>query len=231
LSLRSSPTTWASSLLPPEFDRHLPTQERLANRRSGRGIHPDGMQRLLGTARWDAGEVRDDLRSYVVEHLGEPEGVLIVDETGFLKRGNKSVGVKRQYSGTACGTENCQVAVFLCCASASGAAFIDRALYFSREWAKDQQRRAEAGIPEEVGFTTKPALAQAPAQRVEDHSPRGTPGGCPPPTPPRSHPSIHMCRSSSHSPLLALLPPVALPDATRRTDDTVRGHAVLASSY
>ena len=68
---------------------------------------PDGMQRLLSTARWDAGQVRDDLRSYVVEHFGEPKAVLMVDETGFLKRGNKSVGVKRQYSGTAGGTENC----------------------------------------------------------------------------------------------------------------------------
>jgi SRSO17 transposase len=65
------------------------------------------MQRLLSTARWDAGQVRDDLRSYVVEHFGEPKAVLMVDETGFLKRGNKSVGVKRQYSGTAGGTENC----------------------------------------------------------------------------------------------------------------------------
>jgi SRSO17 transposase len=127
---------------------------------------PDGMQRLLSTARWDAGQVRDDLRSYVVEHFGEPEGVLIVDETGFLKRGNKSVGVKRQYSGTAGGTENCQVGVFLCYASASGAAFIDRALYLPREWAKDQERRAEAGIPEEVGFTTKPALAQRMLERA-----------------------------------------------------------------
>ncbi len=127
---------------------------------------PDGMQRLLGAARWDAGQVRDDLRSYVVEHFGEPEAVLIVDETGFLKRGNKSVGVKRQYSGTAGRTENCQVGVFLCYASASGTAFIDRALYLPREWAKDQGRRAEAGIPEEVGFTTKPALAQRMLERA-----------------------------------------------------------------
>jgi SRSO17 transposase len=127
---------------------------------------PDGMQCLLGTARWDAGQVRDDLRSYIVEHFGEPKAVLIVDESGFLKRGNKSVGVKRQYSGKAGGTENCQVGVFLCYASASGAAFIDRALYLPREWAEDQQRRAEAGIPEEVGFTTKPALAQRMLERA-----------------------------------------------------------------
>lgn len=127
---------------------------------------PDGMQRLLGTARWEAGEVRDDLRSYVLEHFGEPEAVLIVDETGFLKRGNKSVGVKRQYSGTAGGVENCQVGVFLCYASKKGAAFIDRALYLPREWAKDKERRVEAGIPEEVGFTTKPALAQRMLERA-----------------------------------------------------------------
>src|SRR5829696_5316192 len=131
---------------------------------------PDGMQRLLGTARWDAGEVRDDLRSYVVEHFGEPEAVLIVDETGFLKRGNRSVGVKRQYSGTAGGTENCQVAVFLCYASKKGAAFIDRAPYLPRDWAKDAERRAEAGIPEEMGFATKPELARRMLERALDAS-------------------------------------------------------------
>src|SRR5215217_6905201 len=128
---------------------------------------PDGMQRLLNAANWDADAVRDDLREYDIEHLGDDEGgILIVDETGFLKKGEKSVGVKRQYSGTAGGTENCQVGVFLCYASASGAAFIDRALYLPREWAKDQERRAEAGIPQEVGFTTKPALAQRMLERA-----------------------------------------------------------------
>jgi SRSO17 transposase len=122
---------------------------------------PDGMQRLLNTAEWDAEAVRDDLREYVVEHLGDDEGgILIVDETGFLKKGEKSVGVKRQYTGTAGKTENCQIGVFLCYASEEGAAFIDRALYLPKEWAKDEGRRAQAGIPEEVEFVTKPAMAR-----------------------------------------------------------------------
>lgn len=128
---------------------------------------PDGMQRLLGTSRWDAGEVRDDLRDYVVEHLGDEEsGVLIVDETGFLKRGRSSVGVSRQYSGTAGGVDNCQVGVFLAYTSEKGTAFIDRALYLPRDWANDEARRAEAGIPEEVRFFTKPALAQKMLERA-----------------------------------------------------------------
>lgn len=135
---------------------------------------PDGVQRLLNTARWDAEEVRDDLRSYVVEHFGDTEAVLIVDETGFLKRGEKSVGVSRQYSGTAGGVENCQVGVFLCYASKKGAAFIDRALYLPREWAKDHERRSEAGIPEEVRFATKPALARKMLERAfEEKVPAG----------------------------------------------------------
>jgi SRSO17 transposase len=130
---------------------------------------PDGMQRLLNTAEWDAEAVRDDLREYVIEHLGDDEGgVLIVDETGFLKKGEKSVGVKRQYTGTAGKTENCQVGVFLCYASENGAAFIDRALYLPKEWAKDEGRRAQAGIPEEVEFVTKPAMAREMLKRAFD---------------------------------------------------------------
>src|SRR5215216_4729105 len=117
---------------------------------------PDGMQRLLNTAEWDAEAVRDDLREYVVEHLGDDEGgVLIVDETGFLKKGEKSVGVARQYTGTAGKRENCQVGVFLCYASENGAAFIDRALYLPKEWAENSARREEAGVPQEVRFATK----------------------------------------------------------------------------
>lgn len=130
---------------------------------------PDGMQRLLNAAEWDAEAVRDDLREYVVEHLGDDEGgVLIVDETGFLKKGEKSVGVKRQYTGTAGKTENCQVGVFLCYASNKGAAFIDRALYLPKEWAKDEGRRAEAGIPEQVEFVSKPAIARQMLERAFD---------------------------------------------------------------
>jgi SRSO17 transposase len=121
--------------------------------------HPRGVQRLLDAARWDAAAVRDDLRAYAVEHLGHPEGVLVVDETGFLKKGAKSVGVQRQYSGTAGRTENCQIGVFLAYASPSGRAFVDRELYLPREWAADAARRAEAGVPAEVGFATKPQLA------------------------------------------------------------------------
>ena len=122
---------------------------------------PRGVQRLLSAAAWDANGVRDDLRAYVVDHLGdEATGVLIVDETGFLKKGSKSCGVARQYTGTAGDTVNCQVGVFLAYASRDGAAFIDRALYLPQEWTEDRVRRAEAGIPEETGFATKIDLAQ-----------------------------------------------------------------------
>ena len=122
---------------------------------------PDGVQRLLNGSRWDAGEVRDDLRSYVVEYLGDPEAVLVIDETGFLKKGEKSVGVARQYSGTAGKVENCQVGVFLAYAPPRGRAFIDRALYLPQEeWATDEQRREAARVPAEIGFATKGELAR-----------------------------------------------------------------------
>jgi SRSO17 transposase len=122
---------------------------------------PDGVQRLLRTARWDVEAVRDDLRAYVVEHLGDPAGVLVLDETGFLKKGSKSVGVARQYSGTAGRIENCQIGVFLAYASRRGQAFLDRALYLPKVWAEDAARREAAGVPAEVGFATKGELAQA----------------------------------------------------------------------
>jgi len=121
---------------------------------------PDGVQRLLATAHWDADQVRDDLQRYVIEHLGHPEGVLIIDETGFLKKGTKSVGIKRQYSGTAGRIENCQVGVFLAYASPRGRTFLDRALYLPEEWATDTGRRLEARVPERVTFATKPAIAR-----------------------------------------------------------------------
>jgi SRSO17 transposase len=128
---------------------------------------PRGVQHLLNNAHWDAAAVRDDLREYVVEHLGdERSGVLIVDETGFLKKGEKSVGVARQYTGTAGKRENCQVGVFLCYASKEGAAFVDRALYLPREWTGDPQRLSEAGVPEGVGFATKGGLAKLMLQRA-----------------------------------------------------------------
>jgi len=110
--------------------------------------------------------VRDDLREYVVENLGDEGAVLIVDETGFLKKGEKSCGVQRQYSGTAGRTENCQIGVFLCYASKKGAAFVDRELYLPKSWTADAERRAGAGIPEEVSFATKPQLARTMLERA-----------------------------------------------------------------
>ena len=122
---------------------------------------PQGMQRLLNAADWDAAAVRDDLRTYVVEHVAdERSGVLVIDETGFLKKGTKSAGVARQYSGTAGRRENQQIGVFLLYASDRGAAFIDRALYLPDEWMGDAARRAEAHIPKRVGFATKGELAR-----------------------------------------------------------------------
>ena len=122
---------------------------------------PQGVQRLLNAADWDADAVRDDLRTLVVEHLGDPNAVLVLDETGFLKKGTKSVGVQRQYSGTAGRRENQQIGVFLLYASAQGAAFLDRALYLPEVWANDAARRAAAGVPEAVAFATKGELAAA----------------------------------------------------------------------
>jgi SRSO17 transposase len=129
---------------------------------------PDRMQRLLNSARWDARQVRDDLRSYVVEHLGDPGGVLIVDETGFLKKGTRSAGVQRQYSGTAGRVENCQLGVFLAYAAPRGRALIDAELYLPRSWTGDRARCAEAGVPGEVGFATKPELARSMLGRALD---------------------------------------------------------------
>ncbi len=121
---------------------------------------PDGVQRLLNAARWDADAVRDDLQRYVVTHLGDAEAVLVVDETGFLKKGTKSAGVARQYSGTAGRIENCQIGVFLVYAAPVGSAFLDRALYLPKAWTGDEERRQEAGIPETVAFATKGELAK-----------------------------------------------------------------------
>lgn len=129
---------------------------------------PYGMQHLLGRAVWDADAVRDEVRAYVTEHLGDDAGILVVDETGFLKKGTKSVGVKRQYSGTAGRIENCQVGVFLAYATARGQAFVDRELYLPAEWAADAARRQAAGVPEAVDFATKPDLAQRMLERTLD---------------------------------------------------------------
>jgi SRSO17 transposase len=121
---------------------------------------PDGMQRLLRRADWDTGEVRDDVRDYVIENLGDRQGVLIADETGFLKKGTRSAGVQRQYSGTAGRTENCQIGVFLAYASPRGHALIDRELYIPASWTQDRERCRAAGIPDDIEFATKPQLAQ-----------------------------------------------------------------------
>jgi SRSO17 transposase len=128
---------------------------------------PRSTQRILNGTRWDADSVRDDLREYVVEHLGEEQsGVLIVDETGFLKKGEKSVGVGRRYTGTAGKKENCQIGVFLAYASEKGSALMDRELYLPHEWAEDFERRAEAGVPENVCFATKGKLAKVMLERA-----------------------------------------------------------------
>jgi SRSO17 transposase len=127
---------------------------------------PDGVQRLLNAAQWDADAVREDLRAYVVTHLGHPQAVLVIDETGFLKKGNKSVGVQRQYSGTAGRIENCQIGVFLAYASPRGRTFLDRELYLPKEWTADRARCAEAGVPAEVEFATKPQLAKRMLERA-----------------------------------------------------------------
>ena len=122
-------------------------------------VAPDGMQRLLRKADWDVDGVRDDLRDLVVSRLGDPDAVLVVDETGFLKKGTCSAGVQRQYSGTAGRRENCQIGVFLAYVSDAGHALIDRGLYLPESWLADQARCRAAGIPDGVELTTKPRMA------------------------------------------------------------------------
>jgi SRSO17 transposase len=127
---------------------------------------PDGMQRLFTTARWDAGRVRDDVRGYVAAALGDPDGVLIGDDTGFEKGGCRSAGVQRPYTGTAGKISNCQLGVFLAYASPKGRALVDRELYLPRSWTGDGQRLAAAGVPEGTGFRTKPQLLQLMIERA-----------------------------------------------------------------
>jgi SRSO17 transposase len=130
--------------------------------------NPDGMQHLLARAVWDHDAVRDDVRALVVEHLGDPEAVLVADETGDLKKGTATVGVQRQYTGTAGRIENAQVAVYLVYASRVGHAVIDRELYLPRGWIDAPARLRAAGVPDQVGFATKPALAMAMVCRALD---------------------------------------------------------------
>jgi SRSO17 transposase len=130
--------------------------------------HPRAIQRVLDRSVWDVDAVRDDLREQMIAESGDPDGVLVVDETGFLKKGTGSCGVARQYSGTAGRIENCQIGVFLGYASPRGRAGIDRALYLPRQWADDRERREQAGVPETVEFHTKPWLALAMIERALD---------------------------------------------------------------
>ncbi|GGV05211.1 transposase [Streptomyces filipinensis] len=117
------------------------------------------MQHLLSRAKWDADAVRDDIRGFVVGQLHDTAAVLVVDETGDVKKGAATVGVQRQYTGTAGRIENSQVAVYLAYSTRSGHAAIDRELYVPRSWTEDTARCQAAGIPDTVGFATKPALA------------------------------------------------------------------------
>ena len=129
---------------------------------------PDGMQRLLSTTDWDPDLVRDDLQRYVVGQLGDPDGVLILDETGFLKKGTRSAGVARQYSGTAGRIENCQIGVFLTYATPAGRTFLDREPYLPKAWTEDRDRCAAAGVPADAEFATKPELAMQMLERACD---------------------------------------------------------------
>jgi hypothetical protein len=127
---------------------------------------PDGMQRLLNSAAWDADLVRDDLRAYVLEQLGDPQAILVIDETSFRKRGKKSAGVAKQHCGTTGSLENCQVGVFLAYVSRLGHTLVDRALYLPLRWTRDRERCREAGIPEEVRFHTKCEQARLMIERL-----------------------------------------------------------------
>ena len=129
---------------------------------------PYRIQSLLGRSSWSADTLCERVRSYAIEALGDPDGVLVVDETGFLKKGVHSVGVGRQYSGTAGRIENCQIGVFASYASRWGHALIDRQLYLPKAWANDPERRAKAHVPEDVAFATKPAIACEMVARLLD---------------------------------------------------------------
>jgi SRSO17 transposase len=133
---------------------------------------PYRIQSLLGRSSWSADTLSARVRSYTLDAIGDPDGVLVVDETGFLKKGAQSVGVARQYSGTAGRIENCQVGVFASYASRWGHALIDRQLYLPKAWANDPGRRAKAQVPEDVTFATKPAMACEMVARLLDE---GTP--------------------------------------------------------
>jgi SRSO17 transposase len=129
---------------------------------------PYAMQHLLDRAKWDADAVCDDLQAYVRTHLADPEAIVVIDETSFLKKGTHSVGVGPQYSGITGHLENCQVGVFLVYATTQGATFYDRSLYLPKDWAADVEQRRQADVPEEVRFATKPQLARRMVERALD---------------------------------------------------------------
>ena len=146
---------------PGQVDRSGRVEER-------RRLHADGMQHLLARAVWDHDAVRDNVRCHVVKHLGDQQATLVIDESGDLKKGTTTVGVQRQYTGTAGRIENAQVGVYLVYASDTGHAIIDRELYLPRSWTDDAERCRAAGIPDRVGFATKPELARAMLCRALD---------------------------------------------------------------
>ena len=188
---RTTPTDvyrWAQELLrlharlAPRFARPEPRRRVLAylqgilsdtSRKNGwqlaehaREARPDGMQRLLSNAVWDTDGVRDDLRSYALEQLGQESAILVIDESGFPKRGNKSAGVGLQYCGTTGQVQNCQVGVFLSYVTARGHTLIDRELYLPFDWIADADRCQAAHVPETVRFQTKPELAIQMLERI-----------------------------------------------------------------
>jgi SRSO17 transposase len=135
---------------------------------------PDGLQHLLAGAVWDEHAVRDDVGDYLVEHLADPAAVLVVDETGDLKKGSHTVGVGRQYTGTAGKDDNAQVAGYLTYATDAGHGGIDRELYLPQGWIDDPARCRAAGVPDQVGFATKPELARRMLERALE---AGVPAG------------------------------------------------------
>jgi SRSO17 transposase len=187
-SIEETLELWAASLREVKARmRPLFTQERVA---ASAGLFLDGLlgeerrktgwmraeaagdpgpwrqQAILGRGRWDADALRDIVRAYAVETLAEPDAVLVVDETGFLKQGKASCGVARQYTGSAGKITNCQIGVFVAYVSGKGHAFIDRALYLPKAWANDPARRAAAHVPQQIAFATKPHLARAMVERT-----------------------------------------------------------------
>lgn len=155
---------------------------------------PYSVQHLLDRAHWDCDALRDDLVDYLAQELGDEDGVLVVDETGFLRKGQSSAGVQRQYSGTAGRIDNCQFGVFLSYASRYGHTLMDRKLYLSRSWAEDLPRRTAAKVPQSVEFATKPQLARRMIERAVAATHDALPSGCSTFAP---DPAIHLVGSAS----------------------------------